>query len=62
MFRRRHELYFWSCLLCSWGVLIQPLATILEGLCSVEEQACLYGSDLFELVHNGSSAVSCSIL
>ncbi|KAF2649531.1 hypothetical protein K491DRAFT_708071 [Lophiostoma macrostomum CBS 122681] len=28
-FARRRGLYFWSCLLCSWGVLIQPLATIL---------------------------------
>lgn len=28
-FARRRGLYFWSCVLCSWGVLIQPLATIL---------------------------------
>ena len=28
-FKRRHGLYFWSCLLCSWGVLIQPMAMIL---------------------------------
>jgi hypothetical protein len=28
-FARRRGLYFWSCLLCSWGVLTQPLATIL---------------------------------
>jgi hypothetical protein len=26
-FRRRRGLYFWSCALASWGVLIQPLAT-----------------------------------
>ncbi|KAF2179290.1 hypothetical protein K469DRAFT_716548 [Zopfia rhizophila CBS 207.26] len=28
-FRRRWGLYFWSCLLCSWGVMIQPLCMIL---------------------------------
>ena len=28
-FRRRTGLYYWSCLLCSWGVLTQPLAIIL---------------------------------
>lgn len=28
-FTRRRGLYFWSCLLCSWGVLTQPLAMIL---------------------------------
>ncbi|KAF2108377.1 hypothetical protein BDV96DRAFT_504635 [Lophiotrema nucula] len=28
-FRRRNGLYYWSCLLCSWGVLTQPLAIIL---------------------------------
>ncbi|KAF2739583.1 hypothetical protein EJ04DRAFT_457644, partial [Polyplosphaeria fusca] len=28
-FKRRKGLYFWSCLVSSWGVLIQPLAIIL---------------------------------
>jgi hypothetical protein len=29
LFRRRRGLYFWSCALCSWGVLIQPLTILL---------------------------------
>ena len=29
LFKRRRGLYFWSCALCSWGVLTQPLTIIL---------------------------------
>jgi hypothetical protein len=29
MFRRQRGLYFWSCALCSWGVILQPLFIIL---------------------------------
>lgn len=28
-FKRRHGLYFWSCALCAWGVILQPLFIIL---------------------------------
>jgi hypothetical protein len=28
-FKRRHGLYFWSCALCAWGVMLQPLFIIL---------------------------------
>ncbi|KAI9151911.1 hypothetical protein HJFPF1_09124 [Paramyrothecium foliicola] len=29
LFRRQRGLYFWSCALCSWGVILQPLFIIL---------------------------------
>ncbi|KAK3369744.1 hypothetical protein B0T24DRAFT_580833 [Lasiosphaeria ovina] len=29
LFKRRRGLYFWSCALCSWGVVLQPLCIIL---------------------------------
>lgn len=29
LFKRRHGLYFWSCALASWGVILQPLFMIL---------------------------------
>lgn len=29
LFKRRWGLYFWSCALCSWGVILQPLFIIL---------------------------------
>ncbi|KAK0610376.1 hypothetical protein B0T17DRAFT_511888 [Bombardia bombarda] len=29
LFKRRRGLYFWSCALCSWGVVLQPLFIIL---------------------------------
>ncbi|KAG6035386.1 hypothetical protein E4U41_006099 [Claviceps citrina] len=29
LFKRRRGLYFWSCALCSWGVILQPLFIIL---------------------------------
>ncbi|KUI66668.1 hypothetical protein VM1G_11404 [Cytospora mali] len=28
-FKKRHGLYFWSCALCAWGVILQPLFIIL---------------------------------
>lgn len=28
-FKRRHGIYFWSCALCAWGVILQPLFIIL---------------------------------
>ncbi|KAI9784428.1 MAG: hypothetical protein M1816_000852 [Peltula sp. TS41687] len=29
LFRRRKGLYFWSCALCSWGVMLQPLTILM---------------------------------
>lgn len=29
LFRQRRGLYFWSCALCSWGVMIQPLTILM---------------------------------
>ena len=29
LFKNRRGLYFWSCALCSWGVILQPLFIIL---------------------------------
>ncbi|KAF2194165.1 hypothetical protein K469DRAFT_734680 [Zopfia rhizophila CBS 207.26] len=29
LFKRRKGLYFWSCVLCSWGVILQPLFIIM---------------------------------